>query len=224
MTRPRLLDLYCCESGAAVGYHEAGFDVVGVDIKRQRRYPFEFHQADAVEFARAHAHEFDAIHASPPCQAHSSATNITGTRAGHACFIDATRAALEASGLPWIIENVVGAPLRAPVMVCGSSLGMKVRRHRLFEANFFLMVPPCTCAMLHERKYFNPAKRDGSKIRFVGVYGATRFPGDLALRKEAMEMPWATLHGVNQAIPPRYTAMLGRQLLAEVQRRREVAA
>jgi DNA (cytosine-5)-methyltransferase 1 len=214
--KPRLLDLFCCEGGAAMGYHLAGFDVVGVDHKMQKRYPFEFHQADAVQFAIDHGREFDAIHASPPCQRHSSATAVSGNRAAHPCFIDATRDALQASGKPWIIENVPRSPLRDPITVCGVSLGLAVRRHRLFESNVFLMAPACACALAHEKKYnscYRGTYGAGLKSKFVGVYGGTRFAGDLALRKESMEMPWATLHGVNQAVPPRYTRMLGAQLI-----------
>lgn len=112
--RPRLLDLFCCEGGAAVGYHRAGFDVVGVDRdgKFAKRYPFEFHQADAIEFVREHGHEFDAIHASPPCQAYSGTQKIQNN--DHPDLIGPTRDALEATGVPYVIENVPGAPLLDP--------------------------------------------------------------------------------------------------------------
>ena len=92
MTKPRLLDLFCCEGGAGMGYHRAGFDVVGVDIVAQPRYPFEFHQGNALEYVAKHGHEFDAIHASPPCQAYSVQTNPM-YRGNHPDLIAPTRAA-----------------------------------------------------------------------------------------------------------------------------------
>ena len=111
--RPRLLDLYCCAGGAGAGYHLAGFDVVGVDIEKQGNYPFHFIQADAIQYLLKHGHEFDVIHASPPCQAHSNAQKIQGNN--HVDLIDPTRDALISIGKPWIIENVMGAPLINPI-------------------------------------------------------------------------------------------------------------
>jgi DNA (cytosine-5)-methyltransferase 1 len=210
MTRPRLLDLFCCEGGAGMGYHRAGFDVVGVDIAAQPLYPFEFHQGDAIEYVKEHAHEFDAIHASPPCQAHST---ITPDKSLHEDLIPATRDALVAAGKPYIIENVAGArpALIEPVQLCGSSFGLRVRRHRLFESNIFLVQLPCA---------------HGTDVP-VGVYGdhadgVTRRPDGTsrgvkaqttAEAREAMGMPWASWHGATQAIPPAYTEFLGEQLL-----------
>jgi hypothetical protein len=118
--RPRLLDLFCGAGGAAVGYHRAGFDVVGVDINPQPRYPFEFHQADAMTFP---LDGFDAIHASPPCQAYSHGTP-PDKRSNHPDLLDATRDRLNAAGLPWVIENVPRAPLRSPVILCGSQFDL----------------------------------------------------------------------------------------------------
>ena len=116
--KPRLLDLFCCEGGAAKGYSDAGFEVVGVDLdgKYAKRYPYEFHQGDAIEFAKEHGHEFDVIHASPPCQ-HASAGTRAQDRSKYPALIEPTREALEATGLPYVIENVKGAALRDPIML-----------------------------------------------------------------------------------------------------------
>ncbi len=211
--KPRLLDLFCGAGGAAMGYSRAGFEVVGVDIKPQPRYPFEFIRADALEWMRYMFGElddcfFDAIHASPPCQAYSVATP-TAKRGSHADLVAETRELLEATGLPYVIENVPGAPLRNPVIICGSSLGLKVRRHRLFETNWPLMVPPCA---------------HGMQGQPVGVYGGGTGKGQKRGRKvmssaealEVMEMPWADRAGATQAIPPRYTEMVGTQLLQHI--------
>ena len=118
----RLLDLFCCAGGAGKGYVDAGFEVVGVDIDPQPNYPFEFHQADAIEFVSAHGHEFDAIHASPPCQAFSKTKTLHDNE--HPDLIEPTREALIATGKPWVIENVVGAPLINPIKLTGQHFGM----------------------------------------------------------------------------------------------------
>lgn len=151
MTRPRLLDLFCCGGGSAMGYHRAGFDVVGVDIKPQPHYPFEFHQADALTFPTA---GFDAINASPPCQAHTSLRHLNGKRK-YPELVPATRARLMASGLPYVMENVIGAPMGDSgflIMLCGmcgTMFGLatpdgraEIRRHRLFEMSFSIALRP----------------------------------------------------------------------------------
>jgi DNA (cytosine-5)-methyltransferase 1 len=137
----RILDLFCGAGGCSMGYHRAGFEVVGVDVAPQPNYPFEFHQADALTFP---LDGFDAIHASPPCQGYSLANNIHG-RDDHPMLIADVRERLEATGLPYVIENVEGAKrhMRNFVTLCGLSLGCDVRRHRLFETNFPVMAPPC---------------------------------------------------------------------------------
>lgn len=240
MTR-RLLDLFCGEGGAGWGYHLAGFDeIVGVDIARRvgERYPFRFIRGDAIAYAREHAHEFDAVHASPPCKV---ATRLAGLHAEdldamlfpiprHADLIPATRAALVASGRPWVIENVVGAELNHPVVLCGSMFGLgthlpegdggagwyELRRHRLFESSADLL-PPRPCS---------PHRRGD---RVVGVYGhgggIVRTDGSrrgnqatTEQAREALGMPWASREGVSQAIPPAYTEWLGVQLIEQVDR------
>lgn len=222
-SRPRLLDLFSGAGGAAVGYHRAGFDVVGVDIKPQPHYPFEFFQMDALDVG-AYTGQFDAIHASPPCQRYSSATWVNGTQDAHPDLIGPTRALLQATGLPYVIENVIGAPLEEPVLVCGVALGMNLdqyvlRRHRLFESNVALMSPGCACH-----------RGDGKTL---GVYGGGptekarslqgKNPGGgrpqkatKAQAQKLMDMPWATKAEINEAIPPAYTELIGHQLLAHI--------
>jgi site-specific DNA-cytosine methylase len=128
----RLLDLFCGAGGCSMGYHRAGFEVVGVDIKPQKHYPFEFHCADAFAFLEQHGHEFDVIHASPPCQAYSSAMKHLAKP--KPMLIDGVREALIRSGKRWVIENVPGAPMRNPTILCGTMFGMRIHRHRLFES------------------------------------------------------------------------------------------
>ena len=211
MTRPRLLDLFCGAGGAAMGYHRAGFDVVGVDIKPQPHYPFEFHQADVmVQFDdgiyEAGFGPFDAIHASPPCQRY-----IRGglsDKAKHPDLIGPTRELLKRSGLPWAIENVPGAPIRADLVLCGSQWPhLKVRRHRWFE--FSGSVLPAVTACDHSRPV-------------VGVYGHPHgkagawrgmLPGTLATWSEAMGISWMTAAELALAVPPEYGERAGVALL-----------
>jgi DNA (cytosine-5)-methyltransferase 1 len=200
----RLLDLFCGQGGAAMGYHRAGFEVVGVDNKPQPRYPFEFHQADALDFP---LDGFDVIHASPPCPRFSTASlGRPGLQRTHRDLVGPIRARLV--GRAYVIENVPGAPLRDPVTLCGSMFGLGVnggqlRRHRLFESSVQLSEPPLCCHRW-------PA---------VGVYGhgtGSRTvwgnPLNADDAREAMQMPWASRDGVAQAIPPAYTEWIGRQL------------
>src|SRR5690348_13600467 len=147
MSRPKLLDLFCGAGGAAMGYHRAGFDVVGVDIKPQPRYPFEFHQGDALDptyrdpwFEPWWIDTFNAIHASPPCQAYTKARKLQGKE--HPDLIGPTRELLKATGLPYVIENVPGAPLVDPVVLEGQMFeGLATQRARWFETNWPLEVP-----------------------------------------------------------------------------------
>lgn len=206
MPRPRLLDLFCGAGGAGMGYHRAGFDVVGVDIKPQPRYPFEFHQADAMTFP---LDGFDAVHASPPCQAHSTLRHRT--RREYPNLIPETRERLVSSGLPYVIENVESAPLRNPLTLCGTEFGLQVegrwlRRHRLLESNVFLPgAGGCNC----------------SGRRIGGVYGTGgggpmtrgwKFRPDQA--RVAMGIDWMSTAELAQAIPPAYTEHVGGFLLA----------
>jgi len=202
--RPRLLDAFCCEGGAGVGYYMAGFDVVGVDIKPQPRYPFPFFQADALEFIRLFGRKFDAIHASPPCQAFTNAQKLQGNE--HPDLITPLRPILDELGVPYVIENVEGAPLVDPVTFCGASFGLRTYRHRLFETNWLLIEPPHRPHEAPLTKMGRPPV-DGEFMHVVG-----NFSGADAGR-EAMEMPWATRDGLKEAIPPAYTIHIGWQLL-----------
>ena len=207
--KPRLLDLFCGAGGCAVGYHRAGFDVVGVDIAPQPNYPYEFHQADALDPPVLYD-EFDAIHASPPCQAFSIATMFHGRDKTHVDLVDPVRRLLAASGLPWVIENVPGAPIRADVKLCGEMFGLGVHRHRHFETDgFFVMQPP------HSRHHLkgaatNTETREGYAR---GVYGHL---SDRAGASEAMGIGWMTSAELAQAIPPAYTEHIGGYLLSAI--------
>ncbi len=221
--RPRLLDMFCGAGGCGKGYHRAGFEVVGVDIEPQPNYPLEFHQADWRAFLDAHWQEFDCYHASPVCKAYSTANNIHG-RTDHPMEIAAVREALEATGRPYVIENVEGAKAHMvnPVTLCGLSLGLNVRRHRLFECNFPVMTFPCGRhegdwllvfghTVLERGHTVGVAKGGGSVIR--------RKHTTTARGRAAMGIDWMTRDELSQAIPPEYTEHIGGYLLAELKGR-----
>lgn len=209
MGKPRLLDLFCGAGGAAMGYYRAGFEVVGVDIAPQKHYPFEFHQADALTYP---LDGFDVIHASPPCQASSLISRNLGYAQNHVDLIPETRPRLEASGVPWIMENVPGAPLHNWVVLCGSSFGLGIpeygwylQRHRLFESNLWLWSSQCshhgraiTCTGTGTPKAIKDAVG-----RTVKVHEYRRLMG----------IDWMTRAELSQAIPPAFTQWIGSQLL-----------
>lgn len=201
---PRLLDLFCCQGGASRGYADAGFEVVGVDIEPQPRYPFEFIQADAVEYVRAHGHEFDAIHASPPCQAHTRAQKIM--KREHPDFIVPTRQALRDSGRFYVIENVPGAPLLDPFELCGAMFGLETYRHRWFESNVRGEI------LRHPKHSARTAKmgRPAAPDEFMHIVG--NFSG-VERARGIMAMPWANRDGLREAIPPAYTHWIGQWLM-----------
>ncbi|WP_216911309.1 DNA methylase [Nocardia noduli] len=209
--RPRLLDLFCCAGGAATGYHRAGFDVVGVDIAPQPRYPFEFHQGDALEFLATHGHEFDAVHASPPCQEYCTLHALSPDKR-YPDLVAATRALLDQVGRPYVIENVMTAPLirSRSIVLCGNAFGLRTYRHRRFESRLSLSAPA------HPRHVVRTATRqrkarwaDGWNISVTGDVG--RYVGP-----EAMGIDWMTGDELCQAIPPAYTEHLGHQLLTQL--------
>lgn len=217
MNRPRLLDLFCCQGGASQGYVNAGFDVVGVDIDPQPRYPFKFVQADAIEFFTNHAHQFDAWHASPPCQAHTNAQKIMGNY--HRDFIVPTRRMFAeanqyrvrngATAVPWVIENVPGAPLIQPGELCGQMFGLETYRHRLFETNWDY-TPPSHMPHSARTTKMGRAPVDGEYMHIVGNFsGVDR-------GREVMGMPWANRNGLREAIPPAYAEHIGRQLIVHL--------
>lgn len=208
---PRLLDLFCGAGGCSVGYARAGFEVVGVDLHPQSNYPFEFHEADAMTYP---LDGFDAIHASPPCHAYSSLNAPNGR--DYPELIAPTRERLIASGLPYVIENVAGAKgeMRSPTLLCGSMVGLPIRRHRLFETNWYLMAPPCQ----HGVEVPRFRMRNHGKTYLNGVIAVYGDGGSKHrhLWREAMEMPWATNDEIAQAVPPAYTELVGHQLLSHV--------
>ena len=193
-----------------MGYHLAGFDVVGVDIAPQARYPFEFRQADALEYLREHGQEFDAVHASPPCQAYSNLTPDTH-KGNHEKLIPALREELKRCGKPYIIENVAGArrELASPVMLCGSMFGLRTQRHRFFETSFQVL-PPCGCDHSELPLLVTTASKASRELRFkLGMKPKTVDNAPLAYG-----IDWLSFAELKEAIPPAYTEFLGLQLRA----------
>lgn len=212
--RLRMLDLFCCAGGAGTGYSQAGFEVIGVDIDSQPSYPFNFLQADALALDTDFLATFDAIHASPPCQSYSDLAKRNGNSDEWPRLIDPVRAMLIKSGLPYIIENVEGAPLLEPVVLCGTMFpGLRVLRHRLFEVNFPLTAPPHG---KHPKVHtFDKRKSHFGKTNewtdFVQVTGGGNCT--VAAAREAMGIDWMNKNEINEAIPPAYTRFIGRQLI-----------
>ena len=208
---PKLLDLYSGAGGAAVGYYRAGFtDITGVDNRPQKNYPYKFVQADALEYIAKHGHEFDLIHASPPCQVHSVTASLS--RITHLDLVPQTRAALIATGKPYIIENVPGAPLINPLMLCGTMFGLGVIRHRLFECSPVVWFPPSNCKHegTCEPMFWADKKRSTKFHKFVIVAGKN-FKKRTA--EIAMQIDWMICAELSQAIPPAYTFWLGIEML-----------
>lgn len=253
MSRPKLLDLFCCEGGASMGYSRAGFDVYGLDLFEdytRARYPFASHKGDAIlALARLLAGEalafthkdgtveyltladFTVITASPPCQAYSITKHSHHNE--HPDLIGPVRWLLKATGLPYVIENVPGAPLDTPLTLCGAEFDLiaqdadgrvlHLKRHRLFESNLFLIgAGGCRCA---------DYKRRG--IGVGGVYGGGSvdrqhakevrrggYTPSKSVREELIGCDWMTLHGLSQSIPPVYTEHIGKQLMAHIESER----
>ncbi len=211
----RLLDTFCGAGGAGMGYRRAGFEVVGVDIKPQPHYPFEFIQADALEYIAEHGREYDVIHASPPCQAYSVTASLSN--GNHPQLIEDTREAIQKIGKSYVIENVVGAPLINPLMLCGTMFGLQVIRHRLFEINPPIYFPPFSCN--HDGTVSgNRALRDGKRVTpclndfdFITVVGHDFILSDARI---AMDIDWMGQKEISQAIPPAYTEFIGKQLIS----------
>lgn len=245
--RPHLLDAFCGAGGAAMGYYRAGFDVTGIDIKYQRHYPcfhdaeyaqhFHFIQGDALEYIAAHGSEYDAIHASPPCQ-HYSTMKAMWTARPHPDLVAVTRDALRATRVPYVIENVMGAPFESGIILCGTMFrlsceGAELRRHRLFEAPF-PMLSAYSCQHGWSGKdgevvgVYGHAGGLSHRQRYsvIGVYGGhgrdrhrikngQHFP--TAARAQAMGIQWMTGAELSQAIPPAYTEYIGKWLMKAVE-------
>jgi DNA (cytosine-5)-methyltransferase 1 len=197
--RPRLLDLFCGQGGAGWGYHLAGFDVTGVDIRPMPLHPpqMTFVHGDAIEYLKAHGHEYDAVHASPPCRAYTSARHSAPRRYRHPDLVG-----------PYVIENVPGAPLEDPVLLCGAMFGLLTYRHRLLEASWDLAarVPVHPVHEARTARMGRPAG-EGEFHSFVGNFSG------LQTAREVMQMPWASQDGIRQAVPPAYTRLAGAALL-----------
>ena len=218
----KLLDLYCKAGGAGYGYNQAGFEVVGVDIEPQPNYPFKFIQADAIEFLKtADLSEYDVIHASPPCQAHSRAKALSIARNGgkygdHLEFIAQTRELLKATGKPYIIENVVGAPLINPISLSGTQFdNIYTQRKRLFESNIPLREPENK----PQRRKTPPAGWGVGDDGFISICGSGGVSG---MNQKQITLYWGFAMGgidwmsreeLAEAIPPCYTNFIGEQLI-----------
>jgi DNA (cytosine-5)-methyltransferase 1 len=214
---PRLLDLFCCAGGAGVGYNEAGFDVIGIDINPQPNYPLPFIQADVLTLDPQFIATFDAVHASPPCQSYSDLAKRNGNAEKWPRLIEPVRELLVASGIPFVIENVEGAPLIDPIVLCGTMFPeLRVLRHRLFETNFPISAPPHGP---HPKVHtFDKRKSHFGKTNewedFVQVTGGGNC--SIAAARHAMGITWMTKREINEAIPPAYTRFIGKHLLAHI--------
>ena len=198
--KPRLLDLFCGAGGAAMGYYRAGFEVVGVDIKPQPHYPFEFHLADALTYS---LDGFDAYHASPPCQAFTAMQHICKNSHNHPNLVEPIRKRLLDVGKPFIIENVVGAPVKIDLLLCGSMFGLRIIRHRIFESNANLPFLTLSC---HHDNVYDPWHKDGVRQR--------------EKLSKAMGINWfMNRHEVREAIPPAYTEYIGKYLMQTIRKR-----
>lgn len=197
----RALDLFCCAGGASAGLVAAGYDVTGVDIDPQPEYPFRFVQADALTFPLG---GFDLIWASPPCQRYSMYSRNLGTSVNFPDLIAPMRERLRASGSLFIIENVIGAPLICPALLCGTMFGLKLLRHRLFETNFHVlpMLPSCS----HKGTEI-PVYGNGTPQWHRQQFGRNV---SVAEKRAAMGIDWMSGRPLSQAIPPAYAEYLGR--------------
>lgn len=203
MKKPRLLDLFCGAGGASMGYHRAGFEVVGVDVNPQKNYPFEFHQADALTYP---LEGFDAIHASPPCQAFCA--GFVPNRERHADLIHQTRERLNTTGIPWVIENVRRAPIRADFILFGWMFGLPLERRRHFETNWEGM------DMSPGRSHFGPTVCIAGRGTPTGTYKRLGRALTIKEKQDAMGIDWCSTKGLAQAIPPAYTEFIGKALIS----------
>lgn len=223
-----LLDLFCCQGGASAGYRRAGFDVYGIDLEPQPRYPYWFHQGDALDAldmlasgrgllfthpVKGTVELFDeqvtARHGSPPCQKYTRCQQIQQRE--HPDLVAPTRERFAATGQPWVIENVEGAPLNDPVTLCGAMFGLETYRHRLFESDVPLTAPEHPAHVARTTK-MGRAPVDGEFMHVVGNFsGVDRARG-------VMGMGWANRDGLREAIPPAYSQYIGSQLLAATSR------
>ena len=212
MMRPRLLDAFCCQGGASRGYQRAGFHVTGVDIDPQPRYPFPFIRGDAVAYIRDHGHEYDAIHASPPCQASTALTHGTNKGRVYPQLIPATRELLKLTGLPYVIENVQGSAVRRDLTLCGEMFRLEVIRHRYFECEGFPVVQPRHLA--HRGRVAGMRHGEWFTGPYFAVYGNGGGKGTVNQWRQAMQIDWThDRKEIAEAVPPPYARLVGAQLL-----------
>jgi DNA (cytosine-5)-methyltransferase 1 len=211
MKRWKILDAYCCEGGASSGYAQAfgpEAEITGVDINPQPRYPYNFVQADAVQYIAEHGARYDFISTSPPCQFDSDCQRIMNRE--HPDLIGPTREALEATGRPWVIENVGGAlpKLNDSVMLCGAMFGMRLTyRHRYFETGGWSLAQPEHPEHDGPQAKMGRRPRPGERIQAVGNYTGS------PLIRDEWGVPWMTRRGTAEAVPPAYTEWIGRRFL-----------
>ena len=226
-----LLDLYCGAGGAAVGYHRAGFRIVGVDNKAQPNYPFHFVQADAIEFCRVFGHQFDVIHASPPCQKYSRSTAMfrNGKYSGekniqvreYPDLVELTRKELIATGRPWIIENVPGAPVRPDLKICGDMVRLPfIIRYRWFELSDLFVLQPAkptiqrNCTVNgHKTSVFGSGAFRANPRHKMPVFKQETVRATWGL---AMGIDWMTCLEMAESIPPAYTEFIGREIFHQI--------
>ena len=231
MPRPKILELFCGVGGAAMGYHQAGFDVYGVDIEEQPDFPFAFCLGDAISilsrligggavtFTRRDGtsetlriEDFDAVHASPPCQASCTLTKGTNSGNEYLNLIPATRALLALHNKPTVIENVQGSDLRRDLTLCGEMFGLGVIRHRYFECSGFTALPtPHKAHRGKVRGWRHGTYYDGC---YWAVHGSGGGKGSVADWQEAMGISWTSNRkSIAEAIPPAYTRFIGGQVM-----------
>ena len=209
----KALDLYCCAGGASDGLVRAGFDVDGVDLDIQPEYPHAFRRRDVLSLDSSELRAYDLVWASPPCQAFTAYKRRTGHVREALNLIPQTRALLRASGVPYVIENVVGAPLENPVMLCGSMFGLDVQRHRIFETSFPVFAPPCRHDVWTPR--FPGATNRAPMSRKTVEIGVYRIP--LATQFEAIGLDRkVSLHKLSPMVPPAYAEWFGNQARAHI--------
>lgn len=216
LNRPLLLDLYCGVGGAAKGYYDAGFDIIGVDINRQPNYPFTFVQADALDYLESlPRYKFDVIHASPPCQHHSTlAKGNNNNQHMYPDLLEQTRSLLNVTDLPYVIENVQSAPLLNPIRLCGEMFGLEVIRHRLFESNIALEQPKHIKHRGRVKGYRHGVSYEGY---YYAVYGDGGGKGTIAEWQRAMGIYWTDVRKeLAEAIPPAFSYYVGKQLLEQI--------
>lgn len=206
----------CKAGGTSMGYHMSGFHVIGVDIEPQKRYPFEFIQMDALSISPSFIFDhFHVVAASPPCQLYSVTRGIN-PHIDYPDLVEPTRDLLQETGLPYCMENVVRAPLQYPVQLCGSSFGLRVRRHRWFESNVSIVGSKCDHSWQKRHMPYHTSK--GQPTGVVGVFGGGQNLGEGEYIKwqVAMGIDWMSKREMAQAIPPAYTLHLGKQIYASL--------